>query len=82
MRIVAHSKYNVGDHVDFTHSHPKSVNDTGVIREVSFTKKQVFRDEVVWITYLIEPDSMIGSEHDNYYDVHENDAEILGRIPA
>ncbi len=78
MRILAHSEYNLGDHVDFTYGSPKIKTDTGVIRTVHFAKSACYRPEVTWITYTVEPDDMIGFEHDDNHTIHETG--ILGRI--
>ena len=77
MRIVAHSEYNLGDNVDYTYNYPKTKMGVGVIREVQFAKQQGKIEGSVWITYLIEPDDMIGFEHDEYYHIHET--SILGK---
>ena len=85
MRILAHSKYDLGDHVDYKDGHPTSVHNTsdhkegtGVIRSVLFGKHRHYRPEVVTISYSIEPDDMIGFEHDDEVEVTET--SVIGLI--
>ena len=83
MRILAHSEYDLGDHVDYKDGYPgrlsteKLTEGTGVIRGIDFGKRHYYRPEIVVITYDIEPDSMIGFEHDDNVAVDES--SILGK---
>ena len=83
MRILAHSKYDLGDHVDYKDGYPGRLSTdsykegAGVIRGTDFGKRHYYRPEIVVITYNIEPDQCIGFEHDD--DVTVDESSILGR---